>query len=1002
MKRLVPAICLAAAFALYPPTAVADGVADEADLQFTIGAEAYGKGDFTAALEHFLASNRLVPNRNVMFNIARAYEQLGRFPDAYRYYIDASRGDPDAKLRSDITAALARIAPKVAVIVVETSPPGATIYIDRKDLGSVGTSPAQLGLRAGTYTIHAELPGYEPAVTSEIQVATGDAKSVKLDLTLITGQVKLTGAPGTKVRIDDEHAPEACILPCNLDLPPGPHIAYFERPGFTVAPQTFTVVARESVSSNASSVAVVGSLLVSADESNALIEVDGKALGFTPAVIPNVPIGKRKIRVSLRGYVPVEREVEVHVNQQTDLRDLVLTPERSISAASRELESVEDAPASITVISSQELEAFAYPTILEALRGVRGYAVNFDSIYGNAAVRGLGQANDFSNRLLVLSDGAVLNENVLYQPFIHYDGRVDLGDVQRIEIVRGPSSALYGTGAVSGVVNLVLQGRDEPDGVHAAISSYDNATARARFSVAEKLGKDLGGWISVAGATSQGRESELAFDAGDGSGTSPHTTSAFDKFNAYTATGKGFWKNLTLQAFWTSRRDTIPTGNYSSRFGDTRSFGDDRRFLTELRLEQTFGKVAVMARAHVDYAFYHLDYWYDEDPTMPGPGTANTYNYFETYRSWWGGGEGRLAFQLSPKLRLSIGGEAVLHTKVQMKGGSYDVSGQDFTSALDVRAPYQVFAGSALVDARPFPALRVQAGLRFDYWKLRGNTVLAPADRGATSFPAFSPRLAVIVKPTAADIVKLMAGSAFRAPSAYEYFYNDQGATQVVSSLCGATLDPEHVYSGEVEASHRFDTDWVGLVSGYATLAQNVIETVPLGDECAAANPGVNPDAVYYRNSPVDQRMVGADVEVRREFRAGVMASAQYGFLYARYAASPNEDPGLSTSRVVPNAPTHYAGVKVIFPIVQSALNGAFRASLEDRRRIDTSTDRDSDRAVVADAVISGLIGRYGIRYAAGVYNIFNWQYKLPAFPYATDLMPQGGRSFMFELSLYR
>src|ERR1041384_3757085 len=90
--------------------AAADGVADEADLQFMIGAEAYSKGEFTAALEHFLASNRLVSNRNVKFNIARAYEQLGRFPDAYRYYVDAARGEAgDGQLQRDVNLALARI-----------------------------------------------------------------------------------------------------------------------------------------------------------------------------------------------------------------------------------------------------------------------------------------------------------------------------------------------------------------------------------------------------------------------------------------------------------------------------------------------------------------------------------------------------------------------------------------------------------------------------------------------------------------------------------------------------------------------------------------------------------------------------------------------------------------------------------------------------------------------------------------------------------------------------
>src|SRR4051794_19721012 len=210
--------------------ASADGLADEADLQFTVGAEAYGKGEFTVALEHFLASNRLVPNRNVMFNIARAYEQLGRYPDAYRYYIDATRGDAvEARLQRDVAAALARIGSRVAVLTIETTPPGATIYLDRRDLGSVGTSPAQPRVRPGSYTVIAELPGFEPATLTGVAIAVGDARPVRLELTRILGQVELAGQPGTRVRIDDEHGVVVGVLPCTLALPPGPHIAYFER-----------------------------------------------------------------------------------------------------------------------------------------------------------------------------------------------------------------------------------------------------------------------------------------------------------------------------------------------------------------------------------------------------------------------------------------------------------------------------------------------------------------------------------------------------------------------------------------------------------------------------------------------------------------------------------------------------------------------------------------------------------------------------------------------------
>ena len=981
----------------------ADGVADEADLQFTVGADAYSKGDFTGALQHFLASNRLVPNRNVMFNIARAYEQLGRFPDAYRYYVDAQRGESaDTKLKGDVVAALARIGPRVAVISVETTPPGATVFLDRRDLGSVGSTPAQLGLKAGTYTIIVELEGYEPQTFEKSPVAVGETKPLKVDLVLITGKVEISGNAGSSVRIDDEHGPIACVVPCSLDLPPGQHIAYFERTGFTVAPQTFTIAPRQTVRASASSVAVVGSLLVSADEPNALIEIDGKAFGFTPTVISNVPVGKRTVRVSLRGYEPVVQEIEIRTNAQTDMRDLVLIPQRSVSAASRETESIDDAPASVTVISAQELEAFGYPTILEALRGVRGYAVSFDSIYGNAAVRGLGQANDFSNRLLVLSDGAVLNENILYQPFIHYDGRTDLGDVDRIEIVRGPSSVLYGTGAVSGVVNLVMKGRDEPEGVHAQVSSYDNSTARVRVGFTKRFGTKSGVWASLAGADSQGRDVALRFDDGTGV-VAPHVTSGFDKFKSYTFTSKAWLDDLSLQVFGTSRENTIPTGNYSSRFGDTRSYGADARILAELKYDHKLSKRAqLLLRAHVNYAYYKLDYWYDDDPAMPTLGTADTNNYEEKYNSVWQGAEARLSLQLAKGLKLAIGSDAVFHTKVKMLTGNIDKDDGSLGTILDVQAPYQVVAGSALLDFTPSKQLRIQAGARFDYWNLQGNQHAAPGeDSGATSFPALSPRLAVIVKPDASNIIKLLGGTAFRAPSAYEFYYNDDGTTQVASSLCGDTLKPETIYSLEAEATHRFSKDWAGLVSVYGTVARDVVETVAVGDACAAQT-GSDAAAIYYKNAAVDQRSVGVDLEARRELRGGIMASAQYGYVFGRYASSPNADPALPQSTVLPNAPSQYAGFKVMFPIVQNTLGAAFRGALEDRRRLDTTVTERTERAFVADAVVSGVAGRYGVRYAVGVYNIFNWQYSLPAVPYASPVMPQNGRSFMFSLTIAR
>ncbi len=69
------------------------------------------KREFRDALQHFLQSNRLVPNKNVVFNIARTFEQLKRFADAHRYYIDALAVETDPKIIGDINTAIQRVAP---------------------------------------------------------------------------------------------------------------------------------------------------------------------------------------------------------------------------------------------------------------------------------------------------------------------------------------------------------------------------------------------------------------------------------------------------------------------------------------------------------------------------------------------------------------------------------------------------------------------------------------------------------------------------------------------------------------------------------------------------------------------------------------------------------------------------------------------------------------------------------------------------------------------------
>jgi tetratricopeptide (TPR) repeat protein len=138
----------------------ADNTADEADVAFSLGNEAYAKRNYESALAAYFLSYRLVPNRNVLFNIARCYEALDRLDEAYRYWNDLFV-DPSlpADERKDVKAALARLGPRVALVSITSTPPGADLYVDRKDLGSRGRTPQTVAVAPGTHTILLELPG---------------------------------------------------------------------------------------------------------------------------------------------------------------------------------------------------------------------------------------------------------------------------------------------------------------------------------------------------------------------------------------------------------------------------------------------------------------------------------------------------------------------------------------------------------------------------------------------------------------------------------------------------------------------------------------------------------------------------------------------------------------------------------------------------------------------------------------------------------------------------
>ncbi len=954
-SRLTRAIISLAALvvcACAPGVLRADDNADEADLRFQMGAERYQAGDYRAALESFLTSNRLVPNRNVVFNVARCYEQLKQYPNAYRYYSQALEGEKAADARERIESALTRIAPNVAVLDVVTDPPGATVYLDRRDLGARGNTPRKLGLAEGRYRLIVEMAGHEPAEVGPIEVRAGASERVMVSLKRILGTVRIEGEPqGAAVHLDDERSPAICAIPCTRQLSPGKHTLYFAHDRYQPYLQQIDVVARSTVTVRPNLSPLRGALVVNTDERDALVEVDGKPLGFTPSVL-NVQSGLHKVRVSLAGFRPIERVVDIPANREVRL-NLELRQLDEVSAASRVTESIEDAPSSVSIVSATELRSMRYPTIAEALRGVRGLHVSDDLLYQSAGVRGFSRLGDYGNRVLVLLDGHPTNDNWMGSAYLGYDGRSDLGDVERIEVIRGPGSVLYGTGAFSGVINLVTR-RENRTGGEVEFSASGKGVAHSRGRVDLKLGRDAGMWMSIGGTKATGGDyyfKEFADEGGYARGV--------DGFRTGTLQGRVWWKAVTAQWMLHSREKAVPNGAYETLFADPRMRLNDTHGLLEARFEPRLSEaVQLMSRAHLNYYGFTGKYPYDA-----GSMGLND----DIFRGAWAGGELRLVAQPTKTFRITAGGEGQHHFLVNTR---YD----DKVEPIDRNDPYQVGAGYLLADFTPSQELRVSGGTRIDWYSTFGSSV--------------NPRAAVILHPYEGGTLKLMGGKAFRAPTPFELYYHDNGATQVQSP----NLSPETIYSPEVELAHRFSTTWLGIAGAYANYIKDLV--VARGDSTPES-------PLYYENSSSSVLTTGAEVELRREWRQGWSFSTSYAYQHSRYQ---QEAAGL---RNVPNSPEHLASLRGAFPIIPRTLLGSMRLSVDGGRWDRNDHDGDpeqkrTDPAVIWDVVLSGETARGMLRYAFGVYNAFDWRWSVPVSnDYRHMRMTQSGRTFLFSTSAH-
>ena len=229
----------------------------------------------------------------------------------------------------------------------------------------------------------------------------------------------------------------------------------------------------------------------------------------------------------------------------------------TVVGASKHEQKVTEAPASVTIVTAEDIKRYGYRTLADLLNGVRGFYTTYDRLYTYAGIRGVNRPGDYGGRLLIMVDGRRVNDPIYDTAPMGTDFILDLDLIERVEIIRGPGASLYVNNAVFGIVNIITRrGRDlKGTEASASVASYDTVTGRLTYG--DRLDNGLEILLSGTLQDSEGHDRLYYPEFQDVNGGMAEDLDSSNVKNLYVSLRYG---EFSLDGGLAQRRKEMPTG----------------------------------------------------------------------------------------------------------------------------------------------------------------------------------------------------------------------------------------------------------------------------------------------------------------------------------------------------------------------------------------------------------------------------------------------------------
>ena len=639
-----------------------------------------------------------------------------------------------------------------------------------------------------------------------------------------------------------------------------------------------------------------------------------------------------------------------NLEEDIPLEQLGQIPVETVSTASRYRQNVTDAPASVSIITSDQFQEFGYRTLGDALNSLPGIYTSNDRTYSYLGMRGFSLPGDYNSRVLILVDGHRVNDNIFEGAYIGHEFILNVDSIDRVEVVRGPSSSLYGSSAFLGVVNVITKRAAAVADGEVSASAGSRGSYEGRFTYGGMLTNLEAGLLVSGSFYDSAGQPRLYFPAWNSptnnvnNGIAEHLDheQACNLFSSLT------WRDLTLEAGYVSRIKDIPTASYGTLFNDPRYHALDEHGYLDLKLQHQFGAdTELMARSYFDDVRYSADYPLAAYVSPQDQGLNR--DRVVGQRLGW-------ETQLTHRWRehtLTAGAE--VRDDLRQDQQNYDVAPRfyyadehhhNFDAGVYAQGEFELRTN-----------LHFNAGVRFD--------------KSETSAGTVNPRLALIYTPVPDSTFKLLYGTAFRAPNEYELHF------PVGAILPTARLAPEAIQSYELDYEQGLPANLRLSLAGYYNHINDLI--------------ALNQKTLLFENSGKVQAE-GAELGLHWRHASGVRAQASYSLQHSQWVGS---------GEGLPNSPQHLVKFNLRAPLGDERILGGVELQYTSAAgTLFSNTTGYADGFYVLNLTLLSRELVKNVELSASVYNLLDTRYSYPAGAGSQqDLIEQDGRGFRVKLT---